>query len=225
VGTRFDRDRDSAGLGTPVYWAVLGLIIERPSYGYELVQRLERTYGDLLTLSSASQIYKALDTLTGKGLIEQLPEPNETRQPKPHYRATAAGVRVYEERLIAQVAEDGRRSRVFALELAVLPPQAALTVLDGYEQACLEHASREAPCVRAGTDDGDSDKTGLAAEDRHGGTTGSAARGRRGGGRAGTLADRLAAEETRLTSQARLPWIEYARRELTALLEERAGRQ
>ena len=200
MGARFDRDRDSAGLGTPVYWAVLGLIIERPSYGYELVQRLERTYGQLLTLSSPSQIYRALDTLADKGLIERVPESPATRQPKPHYRATPAGVQLFQERLIAQVAEDSRRSRVFALELAALSPQAALSVLDGYEQACLAHAAKESPCTR---------------EDRSGS----------GAKHACTLAERLAAEETRLTSQARLPWIEYARRELTAALAERNRRQ
>jgi DNA-binding PadR family transcriptional regulator len=194
-------------LGTPVYWAVLGLIIERPSYGYELVQRLERTYGELLTLSSPSQIYRALDTLTDKALIEKLPEPGDTRQPKPHYRATAAGVRIYQDRLVAQVAEDSRRSRVFALELAALPPQAALTVLDGYEQACLAHASKESPCTR-----------------EHAGANAGGAAGA-GAERVCTLADRLAAEETRLTSQARLPWIEYARRELTALLAAGATRR
>ena len=54
---------------SPVNWAVLGLTIERPSYGYEILQRFERNYGELLKLSSPSQIYKALDSL-----MELVPE-------------------------------------------------------------------------------------------------------------------------------------------------------
>ncbi len=55
-----------------VSWSLLGLVIERPSYGYELVQRFERTYGDVLELSSPSQIYTALDALQRRSLIEVL---------------------------------------------------------------------------------------------------------------------------------------------------------
>jgi DNA-binding PadR family transcriptional regulator len=196
------RDRDGAAMRSPVYWAVLGLIIERPSYGYELVQRFERTYGELLNLSSPSQIYTALDTLARRALIEELPAASAAqngvvRQPKPHYRATAAGERDYQERLIAQVGEGSRRSRLFALELAALPAQRALAVIDRYEQACLEEARRTPPCE---------------PEDRAGEAIAS-------------LAERLAREETRLTMQARLPWIEYARRQFRALLGARAQRR
>jgi hypothetical protein len=38
-----------------------------------------------------------------------------------------------------------------------------------------------------------------------------------------TLADRLAAEDERLAMEAKLPWIEYARRELRAVADR--GRQ
>ena len=33
---------------SPVNWALLGLVIERPSYAYELAKRFERTYGSVL---------------------------------------------------------------------------------------------------------------------------------------------------------------------------------
>ena len=88
-------EKSGAALRSPVSWALLGLVIQRPSYGYELVQRFERTYGHALELSSPSQIYTALDALERRGLIEKLPPgeaPEVVRQPKPHYRATARGV-------------------------------------------------------------------------------------------------------------------------------------
>jgi DNA-binding PadR family transcriptional regulator len=178
---------------SPISWALLGLVIERPSYGYELVQRFERTYGDALELSSPSQVYTALDALARRSLIEKLPAddaaPDALRQPKPHYGATAAGVRGYQDWLIAQVHEERRRSRLFARQLAVLAPRAALAVIERYEQACLEEAKRT-PIATAdhASDDG-----------------------------ASRLASRLVCEEDRLAVGARLSWVEYARREFRGL--------
>jgi DNA-binding PadR family transcriptional regulator len=185
---------------SPVSWALLGLVIERPSYGYELVQRFERTYGDALELSSPSQIYTALDTLTRRALIEELPADDAAgavRQPKPHYRATAGGVRDYQDWLTSQVHEERRRSRLFARQLAVLAPQAALAVIDRCEQACLHDACRTPVAT---VDDPSAD------------------------GAAG-LAARLVGEEQRLAMGARLSWIEYARREFGVLAAERSPRR
>ena len=178
---------------SPVSWALLGLVIQRPSYGYELVQRFERTYGDALELSSPSQVYTALDTLARKSLIEEIraggaPD-GVVRQPKPHYRATAEGERDFQDWLVAQLHDERRRSRLFAHQLAVLPARDALVVVGSYEQECLKQASR----------------TPMTATDDH------SAEG------IGQLAARLVGEEERLALDARLSWIEYARRELTAL--------
>lgn len=197
MGMRVARDSVPAGgvsvLRSPVSWALLGLVIERPSYGYELVQRFERTYGDALALSSASQIYTALDSLESRELVHELmddPDPNSVvRQPKPHYRATASGVRAYQGWLIAQAGEERRRSRLFARQLAVLAPAAALQVIERYELACLEQA--RGPFTSA--------PEGVSLD----GT--------------GGLAQRLASEEDRLAVGSRLSWIEYARREFKAL--------
>jgi DNA-binding PadR family transcriptional regulator len=193
-------DRSAVAMRSPVSWGLLGLVIERPSYGYELVQRFERTYGDALELSSASQIYTALDTLARRALIEELPADGAAsgvvRQPKPHYRATAEGVQSYQEWLIAQVHQERRRSRLFALQLAALPPQAALAVIERYERACLEEAKRTPIPAADPSVDGAS---GLTA--------------------------RLVSEEERLTVGARLSWIEYARREFRALAAGRSPRR
>ncbi len=192
--------RGAAAMRSPISWALLGLVIERPSYGYELLQRFERTYGDALELSSPSQIYVALNTLARNSLIEDLPANRAAsivvRQPKPHYRATAAGLDSYQEWLIAQMRGERRRSRLFARQLAGLEPRAALAVIERYEQACLREASR----------------TPLAAEEEPAVAYGG-------------LAARLVCEEERLAAGARLSWIEYARRELATLAEGRAARR
>src|SRR5580692_904308 len=134
---RAARDTGTGAMRSPVNWAVLGLMIERPSYGYEILQRFERNYGDLLKLSSPSQIYTALDSLVDRGMIEATREPSpgvSSRQPRLHYRATEEGISSYQEHLMGQAEEDRRRSSLFARELAALAPEAALAVLDRYEQ-------------------------------------------------------------------------------------------
>src|ERR1700733_5762571 len=58
---------------SPVNWALLGLVIERPSYAYELAHRFERTYEGALSLSSVSHVYTALATLRDRGLVQEVP--------------------------------------------------------------------------------------------------------------------------------------------------------
>jgi DNA-binding PadR family transcriptional regulator len=174
-----------------VHWALLGLVIERPSYGYELAQRFEHAYAGMLQLSGISYVYTALDTLQCRDMIEEIPGTRTGRQPKPRYRATAEGVRSYQERLILQMREDFRRSRLFARQLAALAqqPEMALDVIERYGQACLAEAG-ETP-LPAPREDCEDMVAGLAA--------------------------RLVSEERRLAIESRLPWIDYARREFKAL--------
>lgn len=178
---------------SPVSWALLGLVIQRPSYGYELVQRFERTYGDSLELSSPSQIYVSLDALKRRAMIEEIPadeaEPGVVRQPKPHYRATATGVSEYRKWLISLAREQRRRARLFARQLSVLGPEEALTVLEHCELAYLDEACEAPP------------KRGKGLLDHVEG-----------------LAQRLQWEEDRLAVGAMLSWIDYARRELQQLV-------
>ncbi len=178
---------------SPVNWALLGLVIQRPSYGYELVQRFERTYKGALELSSPSQIYTGLDTLVRKALVEEAPAEEAAcdaddvvRQPKPHYRATAAGVSGYRQWMVAQPQDERRRSRLFIRQLAVLAPQDALAIVEQYEQGCLQRARRPTP--------------------------------KRPDDRPNDLATRLLDEEERLGVDARLAWVEYARQELNTLV-------
>jgi DNA-binding PadR family transcriptional regulator len=179
-----------------VNWALLGVVIERPSYAYELAQRFERTYEGVLTLSSVSHAYTALAALRDRGLIEELPGTRIGRQPKPHYQATQKGLEDYEQWLVGQLGEDRRRQRLFVLALATFArePGAALEVLGRYENACLAEA-------------------------------GSIPIGQRDGATAGVpaLIARLTAEEDRLAIGAKLAWLEYARRELNLLAAARGS--
>lgn len=184
-------ERNTAAMRSPINWALLALVIQRPSYGYELVQRLERTYADTVELSSRSQVYTALDSLARHGLIEHAQEDSAAdpvRQPKLHYRATKAGVSAYDKWLMEQVSEDERRSRLIAQHFAALDPQHALRVLDRCADLCLRAVGTLQP-----------EDTEQESE------------------RPSALAERLAGEEQRLRAGAVLSWIEYARSELKAI--------
>lgn len=193
----------SAAMRSPVNWAILGLVIERPSYGYELAQRFEHAYGEVLPISGVSHVYAALDGLRRRSMIEEVPsaaaDTGVRRLPRPHYRATAHGMRSYQGRLADQMREDHRRSRLFVRQLAVFcdEPAAALELLDTYERACLEEAAK----TPVGSGDGsllDREREFLA---------------------------RLTSEESRLTTGAKLEWVEYARREFGAVAERRTLQQ
>jgi hypothetical protein len=126
-------------------------------------------------------------------LIEEVEvSDDDRRMPRVHYRVTGKGVLAYQDRLLAQMRENDRRSRLLARQLALLVPEPglALEVLDRYERECLEEAE-QAPAIVA-----------RVRGDRE---------------PAAHVAGRLAAEERRVSLDARLAWVEYARRELRAL--------
>jgi DNA-binding PadR family transcriptional regulator len=179
-----------------VNWALLGLVIDRPSYAYELAQRFEREYGDAVRLASASHVYTALATLRSRGLVEELAGTRSERQPKPHYRATQQGISQYHDWLVAQLSEERQRQRLLVLQLGALArnPKAALEILARYEASCLELAGSLPIDTREDTD------------------------------AAGDLTARLIAEESRLTVGSKLAWVQYARQEFKALATRVLGR-
>ena len=173
-----------------VNWALLGLLLPRAGYGYQLMRRFEEAYGDVLALGSESHVYTALNELSRRGLIEEVTDTpaariGTNRQPKVRYQATPAGADAYRERMFEQAGADRRQSQLFVRQLAAMEhePDVALQILERYEQACLTEARRK-PAT--------SEK----------------------------LIDRLLAQESRLAMESRLPWVEYARSQFSALARE-----
>jgi DNA-binding PadR family transcriptional regulator len=185
-----ERDVQSVPMHSPVNWALLGLVIERPSYAYELAQRFERTYEGALSLSSVSHVYTALAALKSRGLIDEIDGVRAGRRAR-GFAATAKGLRDYREWLLSQLAEDRRRQRLFVLQLAALTrnPEEALEIVGDYERQCLQEAAN----TPLGSGQGVASVSGSE------------------------LAARLIAEEHRLAVGAKLAWAQYARRELNRL--------
>jgi DNA-binding PadR family transcriptional regulator len=70
---------------------ILGLLRERPLYGYEIKQMIEEHMGDWTSIAFGS-IYFALDKLNDEKLIEKLEVENEGKRPsRSIYQLTPAG--------------------------------------------------------------------------------------------------------------------------------------
>jgi DNA-binding PadR family transcriptional regulator len=196
----------SVRMKSAVNWAVLGLVIERPSYGYELFQRLERRYGGVLE-PPISQIYAALDALERATLIEALPAERAQelelddpprrarRQPKVHYRATAAGARAFRVWVAEQLRDDPQHVELLRRIAAAAGASSDRVgvmreLVDHYEQACVAEANR------------------MPLPQPRGAATPATA--------AGELVERLVLAARRGLLDAQFAWIDYARKEIEA---------
>jgi DNA-binding PadR family transcriptional regulator len=187
----------SAALRSQVACAVLGLVIEKPSHGYEIGQRFETRFGEFLS-AGRSAIYAALGSLMDAGLIEKMPGRSTTgvrrgAKAGAPYRATARGARAYRAWLAERVRNDPQRVEMLGrMTLAgVHSVEAAADFIARYEQECVREAQE------------------LASPERHIGDDTL--------GVAGVIG-RLLIEERRRMIDAQLAWITYARAELRAVV-------
>jgi DNA-binding PadR family transcriptional regulator len=72
------RPLEDVAVVSTVYWLVLALVIEKPSYGYEIAERYGRRF-DFFLPAGRSAVYGALDRLEGEALVQpRPPEPGRT---------------------------------------------------------------------------------------------------------------------------------------------------
>ena len=193
---------DSAALRSQIACAVLGLVIEKPSHGYEIGQRFEGRFGEFFS-AGRSSIYAALGTLMDAGLIEKMAGRSTTgvrqgAKAGAPYRATARGARAYRGWLAERVRNDPQRVEMLGrMTLAgVHSVEAAVDFIARYEQECVREAQELARPDRGATPD----PIGVAG-----------------------VVERLLIEERRRMIDAQLAWITYARAELRAVRPGLAG--
>ncbi|NLT07783.1 MAG: hypothetical protein GXY03_15960 [Solirubrobacterales bacterium] len=187
------RDRPS-----PAVEAVLALVVEQPGYTYRIWKRFEKRFGQLYPVAKP-RIYQVVDQLEQQGLVEALKDDSgSTRQPRIRYRATAEGARRYREWIAGGIRDDPRREELLRRLLAtgVNDARAMLAIIDTYERAYLDDLAHVPT------------EPGQVEEARDSVTA---------------LRDTLIDEERRLTQEARLRFITFARRVLRAELERQAG--
>jgi len=185
----------AAVLRSQVTCAVLGLVIEKPSHGYEIGQRFERRFGEFLSMGRSS-VYAALGSLMEADLVEKMTPHSNTGARRgakagASYRATPQGARAYRGWLADRVRNDPHRVAMLGrMALAcVHSVEAAMDFIARYEQECVREAQELArPSVCTASDPG-----GLSA-----------------------VLERLLVEERRRMIDAQLAWITYARAELRA---------
>lgn len=172
---------------------MLALLIERPTYVYELSQRFDDRFGELLPIATGT-VYKAVDGLLKRGLVERMAIEGEEdrRQPKPHYRATADGARTLRQSLADDMRGDPFQADMLQrlMSVSVQDARAMLDLVDRYERVCLEQLGTLAPAPATFAEP----QTSFA-----------------------TLRGELVAEERRLALEAQMKWVAYARRRIGAV--------
>lgn len=143
-------------------YAVLGLLLERRGYGYQLAQRLDERLGSAWQLNPAS-VYAALEALEAEGLarIELPTEPGSARPRGSRrliYEATSAGTEAFDGWLKSSSARQEPIRPEQQLKLALLPHQEieSLATLIEHERRMLadlcercerEHEQRLGACA------------------------------------------------------------------------------
>ena len=168
--------------------AVLGLVLERPSYGYELVARFDRAFGTQPWewRVTPQAIYGALNDLERDGMIEPISTDrgerwtdSAQRRQRQDYRATGGGARAMREWLTAPMPSNpSREELLIRLHFGDASDETLRDMLRRHAEVCLEELERIAATPAA------------------------------------TRVQRLVREDRRLAVQARLSWIDFARAEL-----------
>lgn len=121
--------------------AVLGLVIERPGYGYQLAQRLDERFGS--SGFAPSGVYSALDQLSRDELVRSAGElgagPARRAAPRTIYEATEEGVDHFESWMLDPSPMPPLRDELH-MKIALCRPRNVprlIEMIEGQELVCL----------------------------------------------------------------------------------------
>jgi DNA-binding PadR family transcriptional regulator len=121
--------------------AVLGLVIERPGYGYDLARRLEERFGS--SGFAPTGVYSALDQLSSEALVRsagsRADAANERAAPRTIYEATPKGIDRFEEWMIGGSSLAPVRDELY-MKIALSRPHnlpRLIELTQAQEEACL----------------------------------------------------------------------------------------
>ncbi len=121
--------------------AVLGLVIERPGYGYDLARRLRERFGS--SGFALTGVYSALDQLSSDELVRSAGSradgTNERAAPRTIYEATSKGVDHFEEWMLGDSSLAPVRDELY-MKIALSKPHnlpRLIELAQAQEQDCL----------------------------------------------------------------------------------------
>jgi DNA-binding PadR family transcriptional regulator len=116
---------------------ILALVVEKPSYGYELHERFERRFGKFLSTSLAN-IYDALSRLEGDEYVEVAGHSGARGRPRVNFQATAKGAEIHKAWLAERLREDPQRLELLSrlASTSLRRTDAMLSVIDHYMEEC-----------------------------------------------------------------------------------------
>jgi DNA-binding PadR family transcriptional regulator len=121
--------------------AVLGLVIERPGYGYDLARRLEARFGS--SGFAPTGVYSALDQLASEALVRSVGSragaTNGRAAPRTIYEATPKGIDHFEEWMLRSSSLAPVRDELY-MKIALSRPQNLSRLIElarAQEQDCL----------------------------------------------------------------------------------------
>lgn len=133
--------------------AVLSLLGDQPSWGYEVRARFRERYATLVPPPRDAAVYDALDRLEQAGVIEPYgDEAPDSERARTHYRITPAGVAELRDWRHAELPEDDAAQELL-VRMRSIPAtdiEGLLELLDDYERIVHEQLKR-APCERRGS--------------------------------------------------------------------------
>jgi DNA-binding PadR family transcriptional regulator len=116
-------------------FAILTALSERPSSGFELARRFDRSFGYFWS-ASHQQIYRELDRLHGGGLVVEVPAPDEPGRGQPKRFAITADGTAALRGWVGQVDEPGPLREAVMVRLRAA---AAVDELDGVRAVLAHH--------------------------------------------------------------------------------------
>jgi DNA-binding PadR family transcriptional regulator len=127
---------------------VLALVIERPSYGYEINERFQRRFGGFLS-ASRTRVYDALRRLEGDEYVEVAGRSGTVGRPRVILKATRRGVEANSSWLVDGLQEDPERLELWSRLASLRRLDARLQVIDRFEDECSQEARQIAMPVCA----------------------------------------------------------------------------
>ena len=120
----------------PIKHAVLGLLVERRGYGFELAGRLDDRLGAGLAVPSGT-VYTSLSTLEREGLIQVAKKVVRGRQIRVYYEPTPAGVEHFRAWMDEPLGREPLRGELY-LKFALLDAQRVPALREAFERLELE---------------------------------------------------------------------------------------